>query len=93
MIRLLAQTDIKLNVNVPKASLDSALVKSVDLLIYAAGALSVIFILVGAFFYVISGGNSDATRKAKDTIMYALIGLAVSSAAYAIVKYVVKSAS
>lgn len=75
-------------VGAPKVNLDSAVGKVTNFLVFLAGALSVIFILYGAFQYVISGGNPDATKRAKDTILYALIGVLVSAIAYAAVNFI-----
>jgi len=52
------------------------------------GALSVLFVIIGGFRYVISGGNPQGTSQAKDTIIYAIIGLVVTVAATAIVNFV-----
>lgn len=82
---LLAQS---IDVDAPRVGLGAAAKNIGNFLIYIAGGLSVIFILVGAFQYVVSGGNPDATRKAKDTILYALIGVIVSAIAYAAVNFV-----
>lgn len=53
-----------------------------------AGALSVLFICYGGFKYVTSQGEPDKIQKAKDTVMYSVIGLVVSISAYAIVAFV-----
>jgi hypothetical protein len=45
-------------------------------------------ILFGGLRYVLSGGNSSAVTSAKNTIMYAIIGLVVAFFAYAIVQFV-----
>lgn len=47
--------------------------------------LSVIFIVIGGFKYVTSVGSPDGIQKAKNTILYALIGLAVGLLANVIV--------
>lgn len=60
----------------------------VNFLLFAVGALSVIMILFGGLRYVLSGGNSSAVTAAKNTIMYAIIGLVVSFFAYAIVQFI-----
>ena len=52
------------------------------------GSVSVIMIMVGGFRYVVSGGDSSATKSAKDTIMYAVIGLVVVLFAQVIVVFV-----
>ncbi len=53
-----------------------------------AGALSVLFICYGGFKYVTSQGEPDKIQKAKDTVLYSVIGLVVSISAYAIVAFV-----
>lgn len=56
--------------------------------LFAAGAISLIFVLVGAFRYVISSGNPQATAGAKNTILYAVVGLVLTIMALVIVKFV-----
>ncbi len=79
----------KINVDVPHTDIGTAVHNIVNTLILAAGILAVVFVLVGAFQYVVSGGNPEATRKAKDTILFALIGAVVAMVAYAIVNFVI----
>ena len=52
------------------------------------GSLAVLFIVIGGFRYIISGGDSQSTAKARNTIIYAAVGLAVTLAATAIVNLV-----
>ncbi len=52
------------------------------------GAVSVIMIIVGGFKYITSGGNDQGVASAKNTIMYALIGLVIVALAQIIVHYV-----
>lgn len=54
-----------------------------------AGAVSIIFIILGGARYVISQGDPAKIKQAKDTILYALVGLVVSIFAVAIVGFVV----
>lgn len=60
----------------------------VNTLLFAVGALSVVMIIVGGILYVTSAGNSSSVSKAKNTILYAVVGLIVSFFAYAIVNWV-----
>jgi hypothetical protein len=53
------------------------------------GALSLLFVTIGGFRYVLSQGDPQATSKAKDTILYALIGLLITALAQAIVTFVI----
>lgn len=59
----------------------------INLLLFAAGALSIVFILVGAFQYIVSAGNPQAVAQAKRTITYAIVGLAVVILALVIVRF------
>ena len=60
----------------------------INTLSVVVGAISVIVIIVGGFRYVTSGGDSNATKGAKDTIMYAVIGLVVAIFAQVIIVFV-----
>lgn len=60
----------------------------ISLLLFAAGALSLVFILIGAFRYVISAGNPQNLAQAKRTITYAIVGLAIVIFAIVIVSFV-----
>lgn len=46
--------------------------------------LGIIFIIWGAIQYVTSGGSEEAVERAKNTIVYALIGLFIAAMAYAL---------
>lgn len=54
----------------------------------ALGALAVLIIVIAALQYVISAGDAQKVAKAKDAIIYALVGLVVAILAYAIVNFV-----
>ena len=51
------------------------------------GVVSVIMIIIGGFRYITSGGDSSNVSSAKNTILYALIGLAVAVFSQAIVVF------
>lgn len=46
-----------------------------------AGTIAVIFIIIGGVMYMLSGGNKDMTERAKKTVIYAIVGLAIVLAA------------
>lgn len=62
----------------------------VNTLLFVVGSLAVIMIIVGGIMYATSAGDSGRITKAKNTIMYSIVGLIVSFLAYAIVNWVVK---
>ena len=57
----------------------------------AIGAISVIMLIIGGIRYVISGGDSTAVQGAKNTILYAIVGIVVALLAYAVVNFVISS--
>lgn len=63
----------------------------VNILLYILGVVAVIMIIVGAFMYVTSAGDATAVTKAKNTIMYSVVGLVVAILAYAIVNFVINA--
>ena len=52
------------------------------------GFLAVIMIIIGGITYTTSAGDAGKVKKAKDTIMYGIIGLIVAILAFAIVNFV-----
>ncbi len=63
----------------------------VNILLYILGAIAVIMIVIGGIKYTTSNGDSSQITSAKNTILYAVIGLIVAIMAYAIVNFVVTS--
>ncbi|NTW61891.1 hypothetical protein HGB25_00525 [Candidatus Saccharibacteria bacterium] len=63
----------------------------VNTLLYVLGAVSVIVIILSGVFYVTSGGDSNLITRAKNTLIYAVVGLIVALLAYAIVNFVLVS--
>jgi hypothetical protein len=59
-----------------------------NVLLFVAGALSVVMIIVGGLRYAISGGDSGAVTTAKNTILYAIVGLVIALVAFALVNFV-----
>jgi len=59
---------------------------------WVVGVVSVIMIIYGGFRYITSGGDSNGVTAAKNTILYAIIGLVVVALAQVIVKFVINKA-
>lgn len=63
----------------PTTSADKGLVATILRIVFGlAGALALLFVTIGGFKYVMSNGDPQATVRARNTILYALIGLAVA---------------
>lgn len=55
------------------------------------GIVAVIVIIIGGVTYMTSSGDAGKVKKAKDTILYGVIGLVVVALAFAIVNFVIKN--
>ena len=77
------------------ASDGTTLTSTVNVIINIAigiiGLLAVIMIIVGGFQYTTSAGDSGKVTKAKNSILYGVIGLVIALLAFAIVNFVLKN--
>jgi hypothetical protein len=64
-----------------------------NLLLFAIGVITIIMIIIGGIRYTTSNGDSSQIASAKNTILYAVIGLVIAFMAYGIVNYVVNEFS
>jgi hypothetical protein cdiviTM7_00647 len=72
------------------ASDPQTLVKQfVNIFLFAVGALSVIMLIWGGIRYTTSAGDSNKVTAAKNTVLYAIVGLVIAILAYAIVNMVI----
>lgn len=62
-------------------------------MLFAIGIVCVVMIIWGGLRYVVSGGDSKKVTDAKNTILYAIIGLIISLLSYAIVNFVITAIS
>ena len=60
-------------------------------ILYVVGIVSVIMLIYGGLRYVTSGGDSKKVTDAKNTILYAIIGLIISILAFSIVNFVINA--
>ena len=60
----------------------------VEVLLTAVGAISIIMIVIGGIMFALSSGDAQKAAKARNTVLYAVVGLAVSLFASAIVNFV-----
>lgn len=61
----------------------------VNVLTVVVGAVSVIMIIIGGIRYTLSNGDSNAMGGAKNTILYAIVGLVIALSAQLIVAFVI----
>lgn len=63
--------------------------KNIALIVaFVAGAAAILLLLVGSLQYITSGGDPTKVSSAKNTIIYALVGLVVVALAATIIEFV-----
>jgi hypothetical protein len=69
-------------------SLNKLVTNIINILSVIVGVVAVIMIIIGGFKYITSGGDSNNTASAKNTIIYAIVGLIIVALAQVIVRFV-----
>ena len=72
---------------------DQIVKQIINIMSLVVGVVAVIMIIIGGFKYVTSGGDSGNVSGAKNTILYAVVGLVVVALAQVIVRFVVDRAT
>jgi len=62
--------------------------KIVNLILLFVGIIATIVLIIGGMRYVLSGGDSKAVEDAKNTIIYAIVGIVIAMLASALVNFV-----
>lgn len=73
----------------PVVSLDPGQLMSqvINFLLVWGGAIAVLFVIIGGFRYIVSMGNQEGVEKARQTVLYAILGLIIIFLAYLAVAY------
>lgn len=74
----------------PISGSDGVLTQVLLILSWVSGVAAVIMVILGGFKYITSGGDSNAIASAKNTILYAIVGLVVFALSQAIVIFVIR---
>ena len=89
LISKFAQIANENDINLPmQGSGESQLESILSVTFMIAAGIAVIVVIVGGLSYVLSNGDPQKAAKAKDTILYAVIGLAVAVLATTVVGFV-----
>lgn len=91
LLKVLGQVNVDpKDIDLPRASVDDVTIGNILQVVFAAaGAIAALIITIAALQYVISRGEPQSVNKAKETILYAAIGLVLCVSAFAIVSFVV----
>lgn len=88
LIYLASATIDPTKVGIPTNSADTVITDLLNVVYFAAGVIAVIVIIVSAFFYVASQGDAGKIKRAKDGILYSVVGLVVVMIAFVITNFI-----
>lgn len=70
---------------------DGVITLVINTLLTLVGVVSVIMLIIGGIRYIISSGDQNAVTTAKNTILYAIIGLIIALLSYAAIGFITES--
>lgn len=89
LIKYVAQVVDPNSINIPRVEAGPSQVQNIFSVVFAiAAVIAVLMVVIGGLNYVLSAGDPQKTARAKDTILYAVIGLTVSLLSFVIVRFV-----
>lgn len=91
IFRTLAKTTLPNEVQPGGPSLVDSITGIINGVIAVLGIVAVVVIIMGGISYMTSSGDAAKVKKAKDTILYGVIGLIIVVLAFAIVNFVIKN--
>lgn len=74
----------------PSDEVDNIVATVINIFSWVVGVTAVIMIIVGGFQYITSGGDTGKVTTAKNTILFAIVGLVIVALAQVIVRFVVQ---
>ncbi|HSE61931.1 MAG TPA: hypothetical protein VLA88_06625 [Candidatus Saccharimonadales bacterium] len=78
------------NIGIPKVEAnDTTIGQIVGSVFIAIGSIAVLFLLIGAARYMASNGEQNRITQAKNTILYAIVGIVISALGFTIVQFVI----
>jgi cytochrome bd-type quinol oxidase subunit 2 len=72
----------------PETDVNSTIKNVINLLSVLVGVVAVIMLILGGFRYITSGGTAEKVSNAKNTLVYAIVGLVIVALAQVIVRFV-----
>jgi hypothetical protein len=74
-------------------SLPELIANAIRLMLLFAGAIAVVFVIIGGYQYLTSGGNEESAEKGQKTLTNAVIGVVIVVLAYVIINVIVNLVS
>lgn len=74
---------------IPTVNADNALNGILNTVYFMAGIVAVIVIIISGIFYVISQGDASKIKRAKDGILYSVVGLIIVMLAFVLTNFII----
>lgn len=84
----IAQTLDANKLNIPTISGDTGIAGILSIVYFIAGIVAVIVIIIAGYIYTTSSGDAGAVKKAKNMILYSVVGIVVIAFAFVITQFV-----
>ncbi|MNR36714.1 hypothetical protein D3C85_1546720 [compost metagenome] len=84
----IAQTLDANKLNIPTISGDTGIAGILSIVYFIAGIVAVIVIIIAGYIYTTSSGDAGAVKKAKNMILYSVVGIVVIALAFVITQFV-----
>lgn len=84
----ITKEDLNLN-GAPEQVQSNQIADILNTVYFVAGIVAVVTIVIGGVRYTVSGGDPAGVKAAKDTVLYAVVGLVVVIMAAAITNFVI----
>jgi len=78
-------------INIPAITADEVLKNGLGIFYFVSGAVAVLAIIIAGFYFVTDSSNATTVTKAKNTIIYSVVGLFIIIAAFAITQFIIGS--
>lgn len=72
-------------------TVNSIIATVINIISFIVGVVAVVMIMIGGFKYITSSGDSSNIQSAKNTILYAIVGLVIVATAQIIVRFVLNN--
>lgn len=87
----LLDSDAQCNEEDEQNGFNELMIRIINIFSVVVGSISVIMVIVGGFRYIISAGDSNGVTGAKNTILYAIVGLVIVLFSQVIVRFVLSN--
>lgn len=81
------------DLGIPQNDVETGIQTILNNVYFIAGVVAVVVIIIGGMSYITSSGDSSKVTKAKNMIVYAVVGLVLTMLAFGITNFVIARAS